>query len=211
MNQAICCKFIIIYVFRWTRLELMHITDWGDWSKEFSYCKEYQKTIGFTTKLEFFNNNKNYDNSMLNSIKLICEDGSEISAGEGDWGEWGYWFSRYMIKYDSYTKKEWIKYEVKCPKGTYLNGFKLKVQPYQGTEKDDTATNDIIMFCHKHNSTIELPSRQNEWYDSGKWSSAKMCPENEFIRGFNLQIEKDQGDGDDTGLNNVIMDCSDNE
>ena len=121
---------------------------------------------------------------MLNSIKLICEDNSEISSGEGAWGQWS------DIVY--------------CPDGTYLNGFQLKVQPPQG-EEDDTATNGIIMFC---NGT-ELTSKHNDYINFGNWSNPVMCPENQFIRGFNLQIQKDQGKNvDDKTLNNVRTFCN---
>ena len=110
---------------------------------------------------------KKYDNSMLNSIKLICEDKSEISVDEGAWGQWD-------------------QQAVNCPKNTYLNGFQLKVQPSQGTEEDDTAANDIIMFC---NGT-QIKSQHYDDANFGVWSSIIMRPENMFIRGFNLQIEK---------------------
>ena len=127
---------------------------------------------------------KKYDNSMLNSIKLICEDKSEISVDEGAWGQWD-------------------QQAVNCPKNTYLNGFQLKVQPSQGTEEDDTAANDIIMFC---NGT-QIKSQHYDDANFGVWSSIVMCPENMFIRGFNLQIEK-RVPYDNTALNNVRMYCS---
>ena len=123
-----------IYVIRWTQHESQHITNWGDLNWENSFCDGDQKIIGFRTKFEQYLENmvnipeKKNDNTMLNSIKLICEDNSEIKSREGYWGEWSE--------------------PVKCPENTYLNGFKLKVEPPRENGIDDTATNDIIMFCN---------------------------------------------------------------
>ena len=132
-----------------------------------------------------------YDNTMLNSIKLICEDRTIIRPDEEGW-----------------TVRDIHENAVFCPENTYLNGFQLKVQPPQGKGKefDDTATNDVIMFCNGQ----EVKSKNYNETNFGNWSSVQMCPENQFIRGITLQIEKYDRDSlsDNTGLNNVRMSCS---
>ena len=103
--------------------------------------------------------------------------------------------------YENEAQKETAAF---CPEGTFLNGFQLKVQPSQGKGNDDTATNDIRLFC---NGT-ELRSTYFNSITFGNWSSIQMCPENQFIRGFTLQIEKFDSNFDNTALNNVRMSCS---
>jgi len=41
----------------------------------------------------------------------------------------------------------------------------------------------------------------------GDWGSITMCPENQFVFGYRLRSEKNQGSGDDTALNSIDLYC----
>lgn len=135
--------------------------------------------IGFNTKVE--EPQGDGDDTALNSIKLVCANDKEIYSGEGEWGQWGE--------------------NAICPSGSYLNGFKLKVEPVQG-DGDDTASNGIIMFCS--DGTELNNNNEGQW---GDWSENYMCPEEKNICGFRQQIEPPVGEGDDTAMNNVLFFC----
>ena len=42
----------------------------------------------------------------------------------------------------------------------------------------------------------------------GDWGRTDYCPPGTFARGFNLQVEERQGDGDDTALNGIELYCA---
>jgi hypothetical protein len=145
-----------------------------------SFCEKGVMAIGYNTKVE--EPQGEGDDTALNSIKLICANGKEILAGEGNWGQWGN--------------------NAICPSGKYLNGFKLKVEPPQGAA-DNTATNGIRMFCS--DGTEINNNHEGPW---GDWSEAFMCPENKYICGYRQQIEPRLAAGlDDTSMNNVLFFC----
>ncbi|XP_048339025.1 vitelline membrane outer layer protein 1 homolog, partial [Sphaerodactylus townsendi] len=59
-----------------------------------------------------------------------------------------------------------------CPEGTSATGFSIKVEPYQGLFKDDTALNGVRLHCtegdHKgKNQGHTVESQSGIW---GKWS-----------------------------------------
>ena len=44
-----------------------------------------------------------------------------------------------------------------------------------------------------------------EW---GRWGEPRFCPENTYVNGFSLKVERHQGSDDDTALNNIKFNCS---
>lgn len=155
-----------------------------------SFCEKNVMAIGFNTKVE--EPQGDGDDTALNSIKLICANNKEIYSGEGQWGEWGE--------------------NAICPNGSYLNGFRLKVEPPQG-DGDDTATNGIIMICS--DGTQLNNNHEGQWGEwSIDWSRSPIaqapkliCPHKKYICGFRQQIEPSIGEGDDTAMNNVLFFC----
>ena len=162
------------------QIESEKITDWGTWSNP-TFCDINTYAIGFNSKVEV--NQSSGDDTALNSIKLICSNSKEINSGEGKWGLW-----------DT---------NVFCPAGTFLNGFKIKVEsPQGGGNADDTATNAVRMICS--DGTVLNNNNEAIW---GSWYGPFLCPDKKFICGFKQQIEPDQQSGDDTALNNVAFYC----
>lgn len=103
-----------------------------------------------------------------------------------DWGEWG-----------SFTR---------CPSGTYVQGFQLKTQSFQGPFTDDTAVNALRLFCGDpfNTSTPVITSQQG---DLGSWGSTYSCYPG-YINGFQLRVEPYLGNSDDTATNNLRAFCS---
>jgi hypothetical protein len=42
----------------------------------------------------------------------------------------------------------------------------------------------------------------------GDWGEVEHCPKGEQAIGFSLKTEREQGDGDDSGLNSISLKCS---
>ncbi|XP_077077470.1 vitelline membrane outer layer protein 1-like [Siphateles boraxobius] len=161
---------------------------WGSWGFK-SMCPVGMYAAGFSLKVERPVGRQ--DDTALNGIQLHCvytsKESSEsyyynsIESNAGRWGEW--------------TDIKW------CYSG-YLTAFQLKVESSQG-RGDDTAANNIKFTCS--NGDVLWGDGTN-WGDWGDWSS--KC-HGKGICGLNTRIEKPQGDGDDTALNDVIMFCCD--
>ena len=73
---------------------------------------------------------------------------------------------------------------------------------------DDTALNDIELYCRRPNSaaiTKKIKSSSAPW---GTWSGAIYCPElDNPVVGMAGKMEGKQGKGDDTTLNSVGLYC----
>ncbi|XP_066446198.1 vitelline membrane outer layer protein 1-like [Eleutherodactylus coqui] len=105
----------------------------------------------------------------------------------GPWGEWG------PIQ--------------RCPPGTIARGYSLKVEREQGSG-DDTSVNAIRLHCigeSDPSAESVITSTEARW---GEWTPVTWCP-NGYPISFSLIVEKPQGDGDDTAVNNLLMECSD--
>ncbi|XP_066446197.1 vitelline membrane outer layer protein 1 homolog [Eleutherodactylus coqui] len=114
--------------------------------------------------------------------------GEWISVPNGaQWGEWG------PIQ--------------RCPPGTVVKSFNLKVERSQGSG-DDTSVNAIRLYCTSKTDTnikAMISSTEARW---GEWTPVTWCPKGYPIS-FALKVEKPKGKGDDTAVNNVKMLCSD--
>ncbi|XP_063785716.1 uncharacterized protein LOC134934147 [Pseudophryne corroboree] len=103
----------------------------------------------------------------------------------GIWGSWG--------------PIEW------CPHGSKAKGFAIKVESKQGNG-DDTAANAIRLYCYDRNDNYKgsVQSTESGW---GTWGNSVKCS-NGHIQSYKAKVEENQGKGDDTALNNIIVQCS---
>merc|ERR1712002_458421 len=92
-----------------------------------------------------------------------------------------------------------------CPPGSFVYGYRLRVKAPGG---DDTALNDIELYCRRPNSaaiTKKIKSSSAPW---GTWSGAVYCPElDNPVVAMAGKMEGKQGKGDDTTLNSVLLYC----
>ncbi|KAK7131679.1 hypothetical protein R3I94_016714 [Phoxinus phoxinus] len=96
---------------------------WGKWT-DIKWCPS-----GFLTafQLRVQSNQGIEDDTAANNIRFNCSGGS-LPHGDGtDWGEWGNWSPTCM--------------------GRGICGLKTRVEEPQGFEGDDTALNDVLMYC----------------------------------------------------------------
>ncbi|XP_058037373.1 vitelline membrane outer layer protein 1 homolog isoform X1 [Ahaetulla prasina] len=117
------------------------------------------------------------------------------AIGVSNGGPWGPWAWQEM-----------------CPRGTYATGFSLKVEPYQGQAKDDTALNGLRLHCTRggHDGKSEaktVESQSNVW---GRWTKPLWCPTGGYLTGFSLRVERvRRGISDYMGATNIRFVCSD--
>ncbi|XP_069805712.1 vitelline membrane outer layer protein 1 homolog [Dendropsophus ebraccatus] len=155
---------------------------WGDWGI-LEECPPETSARGFSLKVERPLGSSG-DDTALNTIKLHCATKGSTSARytitstEGNWGEW--------------TSVSW------CPSGNLIS-FSLRVEKPQG-DGDDTAANNVMMQCS--DLTI-LTGNGGYWGDYGGWSA--VCEQG--ICGIKTRVERGQGRGDDTALNDVQFEC----
>uniref|UniRef100_A0A8C1F1Y4 Uncharacterized protein n=1 Tax=Cyprinus carpio carpio TaxID=630221 RepID=A0A8C1F1Y4_CYPCA len=134
----------------------------------------------------------NGDDTALNGIRLHCVhkpnglsasyyNFASVSSDVGSWGRW--------------TDIKW------CPSG-FLTAFKLKVEVPQGNG-DDTAANNILFRCSQGSLLTGDGTRWGTW---GGWS--QTC-QGKGICGIKTRVERPQGSGDDTALNDASMFCCD--
>ena len=94
-----------------------------------------------------------------------------------------------------------------CPDGYFVYGYRQKTEPRQG-KGDDTALNAVELLCHGARAMthpVPITGSTQKW---GSWSSPAYCQgENNPVTGFQMKIEKRQGDGDDTAANAIDLYC----
>jgi len=138
------------------------------------------------------------DDTAANAIRLYCGDPSNITTSyitstEADWGAWGKVFS---CRSDGRP----------LPPDGYVTGFQLRVEG--PTAGDDSATNNIRVFCSYPNGVAEQ-TLEADGLTYGSWTDARRCNSNQAVCAIRTQVEPYQGDGDDTALNNVQLECCD--
>jgi len=104
----------------------------------------------------------------------------------------------------------------KCPKGSFVSGYKQRVERSLGNKGDDTSLNAIALYCSSLVDTKAswIKPDEGKW---GEWSSPvycdKMSPSSRnmininFVKAFQLKVEQSQGTGDDTGANSIRFTC----
>ena len=81
----------------------------------------------------------------------------------------------------------------------------LKVQDYQGTDRDDTTANDLQFRCSNTGDFDALKTDNGgPWGTWGCWSD--VCSDT-GICGIETRVDLQQGSGDETALNDVKMYC----
>ncbi|XP_045597700.2 vitelline membrane outer layer protein 1 homolog [Procambarus clarkii] len=155
---------------------------WGDWG-EASFCPRNSYATGFDIKVE--RPVSDGDDTALNGIRFYCRSGLtglEVATISSSVQKWGDWTGKYQ-----------------CRNGR-LNAFRLRVESHQGSG-DDTAADSLDMRCE---TGEELTGGGNSW---GTWGSWQTCPSGQVICGLQTRVEKEQGKGDDTALNDVTIYC----
>ncbi|XP_030628224.1 vitelline membrane outer layer protein 1 homolog [Chanos chanos] len=107
---------------------------------------------------------------------------------------------------NGFQKGAWSKTD-KCPEGLYAGGFSLRIEPPQGTMRDDTSLNGIRLYCIDPKSARNLiptvVSHPGYW---GTWTQPQWCSGG-VLRSFQLRVSPDQGYSDDTAANNINFKC----
>ncbi|XP_031430709.1 vitelline membrane outer layer protein 1-like [Clupea harengus] len=155
---------------------------WGSWGGMVMCPKSY-RAFGFSLKVE--KKQGSGDDTALNGIRLLCRHTENrniqriIWSSEQRWGRW-----------TSYQN---------CGCG-YLQSFNLRVERPKGGRVDDTAANNIRFRCT--NGRV-MSGAGMSWGGWGGWSG--RCSRG--ICGIMTRVERPQGGGDDTALNDVIFRC----
>merc|ERR1712243_104863 len=86
----------------------------------------------------------------------------------------------------------WGETEV-CANGSYVYGLELKVEEDQGSLSDDSALNEIKLFCRTPagDHTGEVTSSSG---DKGTPTGAYHCPHG-FMNGFDIKVEQEHNLG----------------
>lgn len=96
---------------------------------------------------------------------------------------------------------DWAPDFTNCWPGQWVTGVQIKSEKYQGGG-DDTALNAVRLLC---SGGALLKSSEGAWGDD---SVIKSCPAGSGVVGFRLNIEADQGSGDDTGVSDIELYCA---
>ncbi|KAG7167755.1 Vitelline membrane outer layer protein 1-like 2, partial [Homarus americanus] len=101
------------------------VGDFGTWREPVT-CPIPEYIHKFQLRVETENA---FDDTAVNDIKVTCTHYPEdvLDGGGETWGVWGDWAS--------------------CPDDSAVCGIQTKVEPYLGVVDDDTALNDVRLFC----------------------------------------------------------------
>jgi hypothetical protein len=156
---------------------IRYLGHWGTWAKEFEQCNEGY-VVSFSQKVEKWQGEG--DDTALNGICLYCSDGKKICSKVGQWGTWA----------KSGT----------CPAG--FNGANFKVERPLGTREDDTAANQLELYCSS-GGTFKTSNAAN-W---GDWMGKMSCASGQKICGIKTRLEDQNPNTDNTALNGVELMC----
>merc|ERR1712002_135496 len=95
-----------------------------------------------------------------------------------------------------------------CADDSLAVGFELKYEDLG--HLDDTGVNAIRLYCEKPSGELTniVSSVEGLW---GNWKGIRNCKKGEYLVGMRGNVVKEQGMfGDDMGLDNLQMKCSDN-
>jgi hypothetical protein len=97
-----------------------------------------------------------------------------------------------------------------CDPRTYVRGFELQVEPPQRRGRDDTALNNIKLFCANKSGDIKEEIISGGSPGWGRWGSQTMCESRaDYAHAFRLRVEPPQRRGrDDTAANSMELVCS---
>ncbi len=147
--------------------------------------KEYHATIeaGYATRTQ---PPQGANVPIRSSIQLWCGAptniaSATISSGVGGWGSWTDW--------------------IQCENG-FINRATLMIEPSR-SGGDDTGAVDADFYC----SSGTRLWHSGPHYSWGDWKTLQSCPDGTAICGLQTKVERDQGGGDDTALNDVRFYC----
>jgi len=152
-------------------------TTWGDWG-HIIRCKHNVAVSGFRLRVE--RSQGRGDDTALNGIQLYCNDGSITNRIYGYWGTWRAWQT--------------------CGGNHHVTEFNVRSERSLG-RPDDTAANDVEMRC---TNSQYLYGHGMSW---GTWVGFRSCSHGAFLCGVQARIERPQGRGDDTALNQLKFIC----
>ena len=164
-------------------------TELGDW-RDRLLCLPGIRVAGYRIQVQdpIVANGSVVDNSALNGIQLACADGTVTKEAKGPYGKW----------------KEWKYCEggLKFFSSKYIVAFKLRSEKAQGGN-DNTGASNVNFLC---NDQTELRGGGPAF---GKWETNgyESCTNGNYFCGVQVRIEKDQLEGDDTGLNQMKFLC----
>ncbi|KZS07489.1 Uncharacterized protein APZ42_028601 [Daphnia magna] len=120
----------------------------------------------------------------LNGIAFKCLSSNIwITSSVGPWGGYG---------------RDFI-----CPTGTYITQCQLRVESRQGSGCcgcDDTAANNLNCKCSNNDIMNGDGTEWGDWMAFSRNCSTGIC-------GLQTRVERSQGIGDDTALNDAIFMC----
>jgi len=168
-------------------LESPRTTNWGSWG-ELEMCPPGSFVYGMRLKVQPYQGTFT-DDSALNGIELLCISPAKRTQ---------------ILKAFSVVKSR-VGHKgntgdvLECPEPGFATGFQLRSERDQGWYADDSAANDLRLFC----STGEVVNGNGLGY--GDWTAERRCPRGLQLCGIRTQVEGDNADY--TGLNNVDMAC----
>ncbi|KAI9553233.1 vitelline membrane outer layer protein I-like protein [Daphnia sinensis] len=175
MRQQSACLITILIVIKRTMKKCQEVS-------VFSFQFQHFLVITVTSSLSCIlqiSKRKGKKFTPLNGIAFKCSSSNiSITSSVGPWGNYG---------------RDFI-----CPsRDTYITQCQLRVESRQGAG-DDTAANNLNCKCSNNDT---LNGDGTEWGIWMAWSQ----PCSNGICGLQTRVERSQGSGDDTVINDVIF------
>ncbi|NVJ61891.1 MAG: metallophosphoesterase [Gammaproteobacteria bacterium] len=158
---------------------------WGGWGA-IKRCPKGEFVFGYRLRSEQAQGDG--DDTGLNDIELYCGKNNDTGK-KRIWSKYLTWGSFGQPRFCSGTNNPVV-------------GFDIKIESKQGGDADDTAANDIDLYCK--NSDMISANTNTNW---GTWSKVYRCPNDQAVTGLITRVEDIQGDGDDTALNGIRLVC----
>ncbi|XP_013811126.2 vitelline membrane outer layer protein 1 homolog [Apteryx mantelli] len=98
---------------------------WGRWSEP-RWCPHQGHVVGFALRVQAPRHRFLSDEVAATNARFACSDGQVLEGPGPDWGEWGGW-------------------SPPCPGA--VCGVQTRQEPPRGLKRDDTALNDLRLFC----------------------------------------------------------------
>ncbi|KAE9546989.1 hypothetical protein FO519_009798, partial [Halicephalobus sp. NKZ332] len=172
-------------------LKSFHLNGVGKWHA-MEHCPPNMYAVGKQLKIE---ENQGFgDDTGLNAVALYCDflnstsytNRHRITSGVGPFGNW-----------------QNVKY---CPQGQVIVGF--YIQTINPPFSDDMGMVNFLALCEdpfgsrdpSHLFKNFTPAHQEKFRDH-------ICPRGYAVYGIQTRVQEAQGSGDDTGLNDVNLDC----
>lgn len=149
------------------------VTNWGSW-QTWEYCPNGSYVVGMQLKTESYQGGFK-DDSSLNGIKFYCDViGSKksdvyIASGQDQWGSFGNNFFCDGI----------------------ATGFQLKSESSQTVFADDTAANNLRLYCNGKDSEFV----EGDGGRFGSFTAPQQCFKKQSICGLQTQVETNHGSG----------------